>query len=278
MTAIMDDHGRWIAVEGASVVAGPFGTMAEARRRIAEKRSKTTYVPIEPGQWVLTYRQEYCTAYIDGDMAGALERLVRRGSGWDTLRDARELFDVLRAVRVMPKTYAFNRPSLLHPGTMIDDRRHRSLVVAAGSSEGERAGVDNHRSYFRVYSDKANLAPPAEKSDWFKLESVELGNGDHVGVVVPWKWPDPFSDITVTDLKAVQRAIDGKKLRENSQAKDWAGNTIAEVLGIDPTEKSNRHKITSCIKTWVASGALRVSEIEDEKGKKRPILEVGEWA
>jgi hypothetical protein len=161
---------------------------------------------------------------------------------------------------------------------LISAARDVQAINRMTKEEGEKAGVDNHRAYFRVYSDKANLAPPADKSDWYKLESVELGNGDHVGVVVPWTWPDPFSDITVADLKAVQRAIDGKKLRENSQAKDWAGLAIAEVLGLDPTEKTNRHKISSCIKTWVASGALRRGEIEDEKGKKRPILEVGEWA
>ena len=34
--------------------------------------------------------------------------------------------------------------------------------------EGERAGVENHRLYFRAYNDKANLAPPADASDWYR--------------------------------------------------------------------------------------------------------------
>jgi RecA-family ATPase len=39
--------------------------------------------------------------------------------------------------------------------------------------EATAAGVDNRRLYFRTLHDKANLQPPAEKSDWFKLESVD---------------------------------------------------------------------------------------------------------
>jgi AAA domain len=43
--------------------------------------------------------------------------------------------------------------------------------------EGEKAGVENHRLYFRTFNDKANLQPPADKSGWFRLNSVALGNG-----------------------------------------------------------------------------------------------------
>jgi RecA-family ATPase len=44
-------------------------------------------------------------------------------------------------------------------------------VNRMSKEEGERAGVENHRLYFRTYNDKANLQPPADKSDWFKLAS-----------------------------------------------------------------------------------------------------------
>src|SRR3954469_24957004 len=43
--------------------------------------------------------------------------------------------------------------------------------------EGKRAGVENHRLFFRTFNDKANLAPPADKSDWCELKSVDLDNG-----------------------------------------------------------------------------------------------------
>ena len=43
--------------------------------------------------------------------------------------------------------------------------------------EGTRAGIENHRLYFKTFNDKANLQPPADKSEWFELVSVDLGNG-----------------------------------------------------------------------------------------------------
>ncbi|MEM1287136.1 MAG: hypothetical protein AAGH60_02165 [Pseudomonadota bacterium] len=144
--------------------------------------------------------------------------------------------------------------------------------------EGEKAGVDNHRSYFRVYSDKANLAPPAEKSAWYELVNVELANTDHVGVVTSWSWPDPFEDITAADLLKVQRAIDGKKYRKDVRAAQWVGKAVADVLDLDPDDKEQRSRIKTCVDIWVTNGALRVVDIVDERGKTRPIIEVGEWA
>jgi hypothetical protein len=80
-------------------------------------------VQIEPGQWVLAYVEHFYPGYIDGDMAGALERLVHGGSGWDCLRDASDQFEVLFVEKVMPKTFI----------SKSQQRRHRYLVVASGS-------------------------------------------------------------------------------------------------------------------------------------------------
>lgn len=97
----------------------------------------TAFVPIEPGQWVLAYVEHFWPGHHDGDMAGALARLVDGGSGWDCLREASQQFEVLQAVRVMPKTYTCTRPSLLHPGTTVEERRHRILVFATAETAGE---------------------------------------------------------------------------------------------------------------------------------------------
>ncbi len=75
-----------------------------------------------------------------------------------------------------------------------DGCRYVGVLNRMTKEEGAKACIENHRSYFRSFSDKANLAPPLEHSDWFKLESVALDNGpeggDRVGVVVAWKWPE----------------------------------------------------------------------------------------
>jgi len=44
--------------------------------------------------------------------------------------------------------------------------------------------------------------------------------------------------------------------RENSQADDWAGKVVAEVLGLDLGKKSERARVATILKTWIESGVL----------------------
>jgi hypothetical protein len=56
------------------------------------------------------------------------------------------------------------------------------------------------------------------------MESVELANGESVGVAEVWEWPDTFDGMTAKDLLAVQNAIEGKSARFSEQAgEQWAG-------------------------------------------------------
>jgi len=162
-----------------------------------------------------------------------------------------------------------------------------SLVATARSvrvfnrmtkEEGDKAGVKYYRRYFNVVDDKNNLAPPAENADWYHLENVSLANGDEVGVVIPWSWPDAFEGVTVAHLYAVQVAIDGQNYRMNVQAKDWVGHAIGRVLNLDTDTKAQQTKIKSLIKTWIQNGSLVETTIKDKYDKERPVIEVGTWA
>lgn len=162
-----------------------------------------------------------------------------------------------------------------------------ALVAAARSvrvlnrmtkEEAQRAGERSHRGFFSLVDDKNNLAPPTADADWFRIVGVALANGDNVGVVEPWKWPDPFEGITAANLLSVQRAVDGKNLRQNIQASDWIGKTIANVLHLDLNYQAHKAKIKALLKTWIANGALRVAQFPDAKGTPRPVIEVGHWA
>jgi len=176
----------------------------------------------------------------------------------------------------------------------VEDGRGASALVAAARSvrvlnsmskdEGDRAGVGaEHRFCFRADTGKANLAPPSTKATWFRLTSVPLGNGsggrfddqDYVGVVTPWTWPDTFDGVTTADLLAVQAAIAAGRYRENSQAKDWAGNAVARVLKLDPKDKSAKAKIGALLKEWTRNGMFAVVEGLDDKREKRSFIEVG---
>lgn len=158
---------------------------------------------------------------------------------------------------------------------LVDASRSTRVLARMTGEEGERAGVENHRLFFRMSEDKQNLAPPSENAVWAKLVNVHLPNGDDVGVVVPWAWPDPFENITPDDLRAVRNAIAGKGYRKDVQAKNWAGRAIAEVLGLDADDKAEKNKIKALIKTWIKTGVLIVSEGKDLKGNIRPVIEIG---
>jgi AAA domain len=178
----------------------------------------------------------------------------------------------------------------------IEDSRGASAWTSAArdvrvlnrmtKDEGGKAGIDEgqERLYFRSDTD-GNLAP-SSATEWFHLASQGLGNGsgghvddqDYVGVAAPWKWPDAFDGVTVSDLRRVQTAIAEGRWRESSQAKDWAGYAVASVLKLDPVSKAHRAKIAGLLKTWITTGMLVVVEGVDAKREKRAFIEVGELA
>jgi hypothetical protein len=167
---------------------------------------------------------------------------------------------------------------------LTDGCRSVRVLNRMSKEEGESAGVENPRVHFRTYIDKGNLAPPAEKSDWFKLESVDLGNssnggfGDNIGVVIPWKWPDLMADVSLTDLRNVQTIVSKGRYRASPQAADWVGKAVAEAMLLDLEKPTDRRKAANLLKVWTASGALKRVEERDEKGNDRPFIVVGEWA
>jgi hypothetical protein len=146
-------------------------------------------------------------------------------------------------------------------------------------------GDDERRRYFAVMDDKHNRAP-AEKADWYRLVSVDLGNGsdgsgDSIGVAEPWSPPDPFDGVTAEHLYRVQCLVDETgDYRESSQAARWVGFAVARVLGLNAEKgaKAERAQISGMLRQWLASGALKVVRKRDEDGDERPFVQVGEWA
>lgn len=159
---------------------------------------------------------------------------------------------------------------------LIDATRDTRVLNQMSESEGERFRVENRRLFFRVYSDKMNLAPPADRSDWYQLESVKLDNGvdgkpgDRVGVPVRWEIPGPWHGIPVEVINTILTAIDmgvtgdggeptgepysdSKRGRSNSR---WIGTLIMDATGMDE-EAAKR-----AVKSWIDSGLLVPVKVE----------------
>ncbi|WP_230629322.1 AAA family ATPase [Sphingomonas sp. Leaf37] len=163
----------------------------------------------------------------------------------------------------------------------------RSVLVLnrMGEDEAKRYGIDDEkrRRYFRTYDDKNNRAPPSDKSDWFTMASVSLGNGendegDNMGVVIPWSPPDAFEGISVEHLRQVQAAIEAGSYKAHHSATDWAGNAIADVLGLNVNDKGDKARILRMLGTWIENDMLRVEESKDGNRQMKKFVVVGRAA
>jgi AAA domain len=170
-------------------------------------------------------------------------------------------------------------------GSFGDACRMVRVINRMTEQQAKDAGADNHRLHFRTYLDKNNLAPPADKSDWYKLVSVDLGNGPHgpnvgggdsIGVVTIWEWPDATKDLTGRDFELVAAAVRGGKWRADAQAKEWVGRAVAKALGYDLDDRADKAKVKQIIKYWISTGALVEVDGETDKREIKKFIRVSE--
>lgn len=170
----------------------------------------------------------------------------------------------------------------------------RSVIALNRMAPDEAAqwGIegDDRRRYFRAYDDKNNRSPPASKSDWYQLASVDLGNGpepgqgDNMQVVLPWTPPDAFSGLSWEHLRDVQAKLGTEEApgdapaRLSPQSDEWAGETVAAVLGLDVAERkgTDAARVKALLRGWLGTGALvQTKEKDPKKRDERPFIRAG---
>ncbi|MDR7039836.1 hypothetical protein J2X36_004614 [Methylobacterium sp. BE186] len=165
----------------------------------------------------------------------------------------------------------------------------RSARVLNGMSpeEAAQAGIEaeKRRQYFRVDDGKANMQPPAEGAAWHQLVSVSLGNetpeapGDFVGVVTPWTLPGLSDVIQPGDLRRVQDIIASGQWADDVRANNWAGKAIAQVLGLDASEPTERKRLSKLLSMWKKNGSLGTETRHNTRtGRDQTMIVVGELA
>ena len=160
--------------------------------------------------------------------------------------------------------------------TVQDGRGAVALLAAARSArvlnvmsedEAAQAGVENRKWYFRADNGKANLAPPAEKAEWFNFVSVPLGNGDHVGVPVPWQFPNAFDGVTTANLREAQKAVAladrGGKTRR--QTIGWGKPSPRRSISTRPRRRAGRRS-PRCSRHGSPTGCLSASPAKTPSG------------
>jgi hypothetical protein len=172
----------------------------------------------------------------------------------------------------------------------VEDGRGASALLAAVRSarilnpmtakECDLFGVDNRRRFFRVDNGKANLALPPDKTDWRQMQSVELGNGDNVGVVTVWKPPDPFEEISRSDLFNAQTEVaKGGPWRRDQQSPAWVGHPIALALGWDLEQRGYKRRLEAILKVWITNGAFEeYTDTDPRKREQKQFVRIGRLA
>jgi RecA-family ATPase len=172
---------------------------------------------------------------------------------------------------------------------LINAARATLVINRMDPNDALQFGIDAHevRRYINVTDDKHNRAPYA-KASWYRLASVDLGNGpvalgiscpgDQVGVVEPVELKRAVADIPVDKIRAVQEVVkEGVFIRESPQAKMWVGHAIANVLGLSARE--DRGKIRFLLNQWIRLGYFNaVKKTDSDTRKLVPMVEVGKIA
>lgn len=120
--------------------------------------------------------------------------------------------------------------------------------------------------FVRIASTKENYAPPPDKADWIRLESVRLDNGadiypdgDSLAVATTWTPPTAFAGLDLATIKDIFDHLragpgDGWHYSPEPRAKHWAGKVIMESG--DKTHK----QATAILKTWTENDVLRTDD------------------
>lgn len=160
-------------------------------------------------------------------------------------------------------------------GALLNAARPKRVLNNMTKEEAEKAGIDEkyRRYYFRADSERANLSPPAENAEWFKLTSVDLGNsgmvgvpGDELGVVTSWSYTPGEESITDFDLRRMQDkvAAEGPWRRHVLTKTKWVGVPIAQAFPKKSlTKRADKDWIEKHIVRWLANGLLKIDRRPD---------------
>lgn len=159
-------------------------------------------------------------------------------------------------------------------GAIQGAARSMHTLSAMTPDEATSLGVllEDRWQFIRHDNVKQNMAPVAGKATWFRLVSVELGNGtpdypdgDSVQTVVAWSIPTPWEGLTWDKIEVIlneidQGAGDGEFYALGKQAKDrWAGHVVMQHTGKGAVQ------VVPILAAWKEAGLLEIGEYMSRK-------------
>jgi len=169
-------------------------------------------------------------------------------------------------------------------GSLIGAARAARVINRITPEDAMALGVDEHEALgiFRVDDGKANLAPPSDKAVYRRMQSVEIANGEHIGVATEFKLPDLFDGVTADNARNVQKLVQEAEANQtpykaNVQAKQYVGQAVAEELNLDMEKPGDKAKVKAIVKQWMKTNVLKAAEMYDKRqGRDVQCVVVGE--
>jgi len=166
------------------------------------------------------------------------------------------------------------------PGDM-DRMRGASAIAGAvrvmltlttmSQEEAEKFGIpaDQRRRHFRIDGAKSNYAP-AQDAEWWRLDGVEIPNGETVAAALPWAPPSPFEGVSmaacVAILGTLRRGLDGHAYGAKGQAKGSA----LEMMQAAPFELE-AGKAAAILAAWKREGTISEAQTDSPNSRHKRL-------
>lgn len=177
-------------------------------------------------------------------------------------------------------------------GALIGAVRAARVVNKISEDDAIKLGIplDEAKGIFRVDDGKANLAPPAAASVYRRMIGVKIGNGEYVGVCIPFTLPDEWEGMDEKTVNKILSLINAGILTDDgvehysSRPQDkerFAGSVITNFPFDSAKHTKNDAQAKRIIKHWIENGLLEEftyrssGQYKDRKGL-RSTSRVGE--
>lgn len=162
---------------------------------------------------------------------------------------------------------------------LVNSARIVSTLFTMSEDEAALFNVNPAEAYryCRFDDAKANLSLITGKARWFEKVTIELENGDSVGVLKPWAPAGTFDGVSVDTIHGVLKVLDAGrdagKYRYNLKSGPivspaWAGFAVMRATGFD------RPRAAKIVEEWSRSGLLVPVEYTDEQRKSKVGVKV----
>jgi hypothetical protein len=145
-------------------------------------------------------------------------------------------------------------------GALAGAVRAARTVTPMSDREAEAFGIENRSWFIRVDPAKGNMSAPAADATWLERHSIDLGQGDWVGVLSSWTPPDPFDGMNIEMARRLLTSIsagldDGQRYTASQRGNTprWAGVVLIDAGFSESDAKS-------IIRVWKENGLIYSEE------------------